>query len=267
MQPFHQIQINLAGPWKVFIQLDHRQIAKQKWIFTILDSCANWIEYHSITNKKSTNIAKIFDNKWLCCYLQPHFVIFDTGGEFTGFEFQKLLQSYRIQAKPTLIKNPQLNSFKRIQLSLADHLQGKIFQGEEPWEQQLHSTLQSIAWAIRSTIHSIANHSPAQLDFNKNMIVQMLINIDWEKIKCRCMEATKTNHLWENKNRIKFEYQIGEQILIVSKRPERTMQQKLQSPMEGPYLITNVFKSGTVEIDRKGHLERINIERINFGKL
>ena len=182
---------------------------------------------------------------------------------FTGFEFQELLQSYGITPKPTTIKNPQANSFvERIHLTLGDHLRGLSFKQKEPWQQQLHATLQSIAWAIRSTISTITDYSPAQLVFNKDMIMQMHINIDWEKLKRKRIIATKKNNLRENKNRIDHEYQIGEQILIVRKRSDRNTQQKLNLPTEGPYCITKTFKNGTVEIDRKGYLERINIRRI-----
>ena len=41
------------------------------------------------------------------------------------------------------------------------------------------------------------------------------------------------------------------------------MQQMLQPPTEGPYIITKIFKNGTVENDGKRYLERINIQRIN----
>ena len=112
--------------------------------------------------------------------MRPQEVIYDTGGEFSGFKFQELLHSYGIRQKPTTVKNPQANSFvKRIHLTIGDHLRGIEFVHEEEWYRELHSILQSIAWTIRTTIHTVTNYSPAQLVFSKDMIMQMHINVDW----------------------------------------------------------------------------------------
>ena len=122
--PFEHIQMDLAGPWKICLQHeDSKQTMNQIWILTIIDVGSNWIEIYPITNIRSVNIAQIFDNKWLCHYLRPLAVTCDTVGEFSGFEFQELLQIYGIAQKLTTVQNPQANSFvERIYLTIRDHL-------------------------------------------------------------------------------------------------------------------------------------------------
>ena len=173
--------MDLAGLWRIHIKhKDGKQTLEQIWIFTIIDIGSNWIKIHPITTKQSANIAQIFSNKWLCQYQRPQEVNYDTGGEFCSFEFQELLQSYGIHQKPTTVKNPHANSFvERIHLTIGDHLRGIKFVHKEEWYRELHSILQSIAWAIRMTLHTtVTNYSSAQLVFSKDMIMQMHINVD-----------------------------------------------------------------------------------------
>ena len=144
---------------------------------------------------------------------------YDTGGEFTGLEFRDLLQSYGIRQKPPTVKNPQANSFvERIHLTIGDHLRGNKFVHKEEWRGELHAILQSIAWTIRTTIHTVTNYSPAQLVFSKDMIVQMHINVDWQILKQKRLLAAKRNNDKENMSRIAYDYKVGDRILIVSSR-------------------------------------------------
>ena len=127
---------------------------------------------------------------------------------------------------------------------------------------ELYSILRSIAWAIRTTIHTVTNYSPAQLVFNKDMIMQMQINVDWQILKQkRLITTAKRNNDKEHASRIQHEYKLDYRILIVSLRSERTYMRKLSSPIEGPYVIANMYKNGTVEVERMGFFERINIRR------
>ena len=46
-------------------------------------------------------------------------VVYDQGGEFTGLEFQELLQSYGIKGKSISSKNPQSNALiERVHLEI-----------------------------------------------------------------------------------------------------------------------------------------------------
>ena len=61
--------------------------------------------------KEPTNhVAMQYENNWLAKYPRPLQCIHDNGGEFTGHEFQTLLQQQGISDKPTTVKNPQANA-------------------------------------------------------------------------------------------------------------------------------------------------------------
>ena len=73
---------------------------------------------------------------------RPRVVTYDTGSEFTSFEFQELLQSNGIETNPTIIKHAQSNSFvAMVHLTIGGHLRGIEFASEEPWKQQICATL------------------------------------------------------------------------------------------------------------------------------
>ena len=58
-------------------------------------------------------------------------------------------------------------------------------------------------------------NSPAQLIFNKDMIMQIQKNVDWQRLKQKRLTAEEKNYKNENKSRIQHEYKVGDQILIV----------------------------------------------------
>ena len=68
------------------------------------------VELVEIDNKSSENIARRFHNTWLARYPQPECVIHDNGTEFTGYEFQGLLEKLGINPSNKTTKNPQLNA-------------------------------------------------------------------------------------------------------------------------------------------------------------
>ena len=87
-------------------------------------------------------------------------VIPDNGNEFNGLEFQELLQSFGITAKPTTVKTPQESSMtERTHLTIVDMLHTIVFE-EENYSDEFNTTLKMVAWAVRSMISIAIHHSP-----------------------------------------------------------------------------------------------------------
>jgi Integrase zinc binding domain len=87
-QPCHTVCVDLADPWS-FPSDNNISLL----LFTMMDPDTAFIEMQAIPNKRSSFIAETFDRIWLCRYPRPTACIFDAGTEFTGFEFQEMLQS------------------------------------------------------------------------------------------------------------------------------------------------------------------------------
>ena len=148
---------------------------------TCIDSATCYPEFTYIKNKTSYHVAKIFESQWLYRYPLPQQVVYDSGCEFTGHEFQELLNSYDIKPVQLTVKNPQANSLiERVHLTLADILRIHKFQ-EDPrqqWEDQMQEILQHTAFAIRATVNSTTGYSPGQLVFNRDMLLPFKVNVN-----------------------------------------------------------------------------------------
>ena len=170
-----------------------------------------------------------------------------------------MCSSYGIKAVPTTVKNPRSNSAaERMHLTAGDMLRTMVFSGEN-WQEEVDTALQSVAWALRSTISTMSGYTPGQLVFNKDMIMQNTVIADWEKIKELKRNSAITSNVRENTSRLLHEYKVGDKVLILS----YDVKAKMDQPTEGPYVITKVYPShGTVKIDRGGYQEVIHIRRL-----
>jgi hypothetical protein len=65
---------------------------------TMIDPSTHLLELIVVPDKESRTVTRAFDRSWLCHYPRPLICLHDKGTEFTGFEFQELLQSYGIKA-------------------------------------------------------------------------------------------------------------------------------------------------------------------------
>jgi hypothetical protein len=86
----------MSGPWTIHTDVPRRKrqaLPKlDPLVLRIMDNDTNLLEMMDMLSKSSVLVAKAFDILWLCRYPRPLECIFDAGTEFTGFEFQDMLQ-------------------------------------------------------------------------------------------------------------------------------------------------------------------------------
>ena len=176
--PFHTVHVDMIGPWKVYFKVVGKKVSKEVQALTIVDKASNWPEIAPTLSKESKVIAELFDKVWLCRYPRPNRIIHDNGNEFTGFEFQEMCASYGVTIVPTSVKNPRGNSVvERMHLTAADMLRTMTFTGEN-WMEGLDKALQTVSWAIRSTVSTMSGYTPGQLIFSRDMIMQSTVITD-----------------------------------------------------------------------------------------
>jgi hypothetical protein len=106
--------------------------------------------------------------------------------------------------------------------------------------------LQSTAWAIRSTYHTILQARPCQLVFGRDMIHDIAFRANWDQIQKRKQDIINKSNQKENKSQITYEYKVGDQVLLETPG----ILQILSTPLTGPYPVTNVYKHGTIRIQK-----------------
>ena len=216
---------------------------------------------------KDTNImtdaSRMSNNAWLSRYPRPKRIIMDNGSEFKR-NFKPLLETYGIKAKRITVKNPQANAIlERIHQVVQDMLRTHDLENydldqNDPWS----DILASVAWAVRSTIHTTLNATPGQLVFGRDMIFHDTYKANWQLIHSRKEKEMKRSNTQENKSRIAHTYSPGSYAYIVNKDIKR----KLLAPNEGPYKILESFTNGTVRLQRGPVAETINIRRLTPHK-
>ena len=192
-------------------------------------------------------------------------MVFDNGGEFTGLEFQELLSSYAITARPTTVRNPQSNAvIERMHLTMADMLRTVSInvqdENEDEIKTEIDNVFQAVAWSLRTTVSTVTKVSPGQVVFGRDMIFDFKIRANWEAIEKRRLEIAQRNNVRENRNRIAHDYKRNDKILLANDGNER---RKIgDAPFLGPYVIEHVYDNGTVRIKRNRYSETVNIRRI-----
>ena len=69
---FDKVHVDLIGPWTIDIkQQAARTMTVNVWVLTVLDEETSLVEVIPYTTKKSEHVVNLFDNEWLCKYLQP----------------------------------------------------------------------------------------------------------------------------------------------------------------------------------------------------
>ena len=228
---------------------------------TMVDKATTWPEIALINTNSSKHVREIFDNEWLCRYPRPERVIHDNGNEFIGDEFQQMIKSYGMKAVDTSVKNPRGNAIvERMHLTMGDMLRGMEFDGSD-WKVELNRSLQSVAWAIRSTVSTAMNYSPGQLVFGRDMIMQSKVIADWEKLKQKKRMSTIKSNERENRNRIHHKYKVGDMVLIKLKVGGPPLP-KMKAPHDGPYKVVRVYRNGRLRIKRGRYEENIHFRRL-----
>ena len=258
--PFDVVHLDMIGLWQVRFSRGAKVITKEIKALTMVDRATTWPKIVYAKSNDSEYLSKIFDKQWLCRYPGPKRVVHDNSGKFTGFEFQEMCSNFGIKTVPTTVKNPQSNlTAKRMHLTIGDMLRTMTFSGEN-WENEMETALQSATLAIRSTVSTMSGYTPAQMVFSKNMIMQLAVTANWEKVKQLKRQAAKTANERKNCLRVKYEYSKGDKILILVKN--NGVASKLASPTEGPHEILKVYGNGTIKIKRGSYDKVINIRMV-----
>ena len=166
---------------------------------------------------------------------------------------------YGIKGKPITTRNPQANSVvERIHQVIANmvrtfELGNKYLDKDDPWKAILSAT----AFAVRSTISTTTQSTPAQLVFGRDMMLNIKHMANWEFIKNRKQQRINSNNKRENSKRIPYEYKIGDKVLI-----RKGSENKYETPFTGPFSILMVNDNGTVKLQKGAVTDSVNIRRL-----
>jgi hypothetical protein len=197
IEPWNEVHVDLIGPWmipqrpskspKLSAKPDVKQ-PLQVLALTMIDPSTNLLELIVVSDKESRTVARAFDRSWLCRYPRPLICLHDKGTEFTGIEFQELLQSYGIKAVIATTANPQTNAIlERTHQVIANQLRSLRLMSIElnSLADIQHELLAPVQWAMNSTYHTTLQATSAQLAFHRDMIMPTSYMAHWQSIHQR----------------------------------------------------------------------------------
>ncbi len=82
---------------------------------------------------------------------------------------------------------------------------------------------------------------------------------DWQKIGERRQRLTDLNNACENESRIDYDYKVGQKVLL---RKEGILYNAESRWHKKPWLIISVHTNGTITVQRRNKIDRLNIRRV-----
>jgi len=122
----------------------------------------------------------------------------------------------------------------------------------------INDFLVNAAWALCSTYHTVLKATPGAAVFGRDMFFDIPYIADWTAIGQRRQASVDKDNARENARRIDFDYAVGHKVMIRKDGHVR----KAEDKYLGPFIVTQVHTNGTIRIQRRTMLERINIRRV-----
>ena len=214
----------------------------------MIDPATEWFEIVEIENKKADEVANQIEFAWLTRYPWPTEVVMDRGKEFAAEVREMLKNEYGFARKIITTRNPQANSIiERVHQVIHNMIRSMGLEdardlGHYGWT----GVLAAVRHAIRCSVHTTTRATPTQLAFNRDAILNISFEADWQYMRERKQKRIVQNNKRENATRIYHQYSVGDEVMV-HRDPNR---KHGSSQYKGPYRVTRVYDNGTVKLSR-----------------
>ncbi len=189
-------------------------------MLSVIDTVTNLVELIRIDDKRSKTVARKFVQCWLTRYLWPQHCVHNPGTEFTGQEFQMLLQICHIRDVCTTAKTPQSNAVCERMHQTVGNVLRTLLHGNPPQNianaaQYVDKVLSIAMHAMRAGVHSTLGSSSDNLVFNRDMFLNIPLIVDWHAMTQRREHLIHENLMRENQKRRSYDY-APQQIVLTA---------------------------------------------------
>ena len=115
---------------------------------------------------------------------------------------------YSIKVRPITTHNPQANAIlERVHQTIGNiihtfEIQGMVLDDNNPWDGVLAATM----FALRATVHTTTQYTPAQLVFGRDSILNTRHEADWQLIKTRKQNLINKGNARKNSKHLTHTY-------------------------------------------------------------
>ncbi|GJV06925.1 reverse transcriptase domain-containing protein [Tanacetum coccineum] len=245
-----------------------------KYILVAVDYLSKWVEAKALPTNDARVVVK-FLKSLFARFGTPRAIISDRGTHFCNDQFAKVMLKYGVTHRLSTAYHPQTSG----QVEVSNHglkriLERTVGENHASWSDKLDDAL----WAFRTAFKTPIGCTPYKLVYEKacHLPIELEHKAYWALKNCnfylksagdhRKIQMNELNELrdqaYENsliykdktkrihdskiKNRV---FNVGDQVLLFNSRL-KILSGKLKTRWTGPFIVTQVFPYGTVELSQ-----------------